>query len=559
MSFRGRAVRGASRATAVIGVWLVATCCFTRLSSGLEALTVSPSGDEWTAELQAAAAPTQQVVTELRIVLDGWEPAAAPAAVVSHSTAVPPENGENLRLQWQIGPSSEVAPPSRDGASAPRAAAAANAGNGGLATNEGADLLEALKRIPVPQKTSDRPLLYAPNEAPETRVALKPRALPPIADAGEEPARRPPTTPITPEEYSLPPRELSPPEPTRLADQPAARLALQPTIEDRENEPSTQSETMPPPPATGEPAFQSAADLPAANGAEPGEDTIAGAERLGEEPVDNRLQFLRDETVLLEPGQWQWDVGLIYVNQQNNLPIVFVDGAGNVTDVQEGQIRTRQLFIPFGARYGLNRRTQLFFELPIGWANSELSTFGSDEFDHDGPIGDITLGFTHLLASNDCRDVVFTLAATAPTGGDPYDDDLAFPAASLGQGFWALSGDLTCIRTYDPVVVFTSIGSRFYFERNHLGNDIQLGNEYRWSMGFGLAVSPKVTLSTRFAAAYIEETEIDDERIPGTIQEPMSIRFAATIAQCNRWFEPFVEFGTNDDSNATVFGVIYTY
>jgi hypothetical protein len=129
----------------------------------------------------------------------------------------------------------------------------------------------------------------------------------------------------------------------------------------------------------------------------------------------------------------------------------------------------------------------------------------------------------------------------------------------LGDGFWGVSGDFLFIRTYDPVVLFTSLGTRHSFEREHLGNDIMPGAEWRGSMGVGLSVSPKVTLSARFAAAYVEETEINDDRVEGTIQEPMSVRLAATIAQCNRWFEPFVEFGTNDDANTTVFGAIYTY
>jgi hypothetical protein len=263
--------------------------------------------------------------------------------------------------------------------------------------------------------------------------------------------------------------------------------------------------------------------------------------------------------VLLDPGEWQWDVGVIYAFVHHDFPIVVLDNWGNVVNVVEGRTRNRELFVPLGARYGLNRRTQLFVFMPVGWANSELSFPGFDDFDNDGPIGDVTFGSTFLLSSNECRNVTFTIAGTAPTGGDPFDDNLLFSAASLGDGFWAASADLTCIRTYDPVVLFTTIGTRQYIEREHENADILPGGEYRWSFGVGFAASSKVTLSSRFSAAYIDETEVNGDRIEGSMQEPMSVRLAATIAQCNRWFEPFVEFGTNDDANITVFGAIYTY
>ena len=57
---------------------------------------------------------------------------------------------------------------------------------------------------------------------------------------------------------------------------------------------------------------------------------IAEAETLGREPEDNSLQFLRAATVLLEPGDMQFDCGLTYLYSENDFPILVstVDGTG---------------------------------------------------------------------------------------------------------------------------------------------------------------------------------------------------------------------------------------
>ena len=40
--------------------------------------------------------------------------------------------------------------------------------------------------------------------------------------------------------------------------------------------------------------------------------SLAEADLLCEQPQDNRLQFLQADTVLLEPGEVQFDIGVAY-------------------------------------------------------------------------------------------------------------------------------------------------------------------------------------------------------------------------------------------------------
>lgn len=255
----------------------------------------------------------------------------------------------------------------------------------------------------------------------------------------------------------------------------------------------------------------------------------------------------------------QIDVGLAYAFTDNDFPVV----DSGTDQIVEGRFKQRQLIVPFEIRLGVTRRTQFFLNTPVGWSNTEFSAVGYDEYENDGGLGDITAGFSFLLfegSSADSSDVIFTFAATLPTGGDPFGASItALGGPSLGDGFWALSADILVIDTYDPVVVFYGIGTRQRFEREYFGVDVQPGGEYRVQLGVGFAVNPQVTLSTRFLAAYFSDMYLDDERFPGSIQEPISLRFAATILRDCVIVEPFATIGATDDAADAEFGIVWTY
>jgi hypothetical protein len=293
-------------------------------------------------------------------------------------------------------------------------------------------------------------------------------------------------------------------------------------------------------------------------------DSLAGAERLGEAPEDRSLDFLRTETVLLEPGESQCDVGITYLLTENEFPILLTDGMGEIVAVDEVDFRIRELSVPLEYRMGLLPRVQGFIGAPIGWSNTQVALDAFDAFQNDGGFGDIDFGLTAqcVEASANCPYVIGTLAATAPTGGDPFTGalSLAPTAPSLGQGFWSISGSLLFIQPYDPVVVFYGIGTEHFFSRHYVGVEIEPGSQYNYQLGVGFAVNERVTLSTRFFGAYVEEIKVNGDRRFGTNIEPMTIRLSATISQpCDRLVEPFVEFGITDDAVSSFFGITWTF
>jgi len=114
------------------------------------------------------------------------------------------------------------------------------------------------------------------------------------------------------------------------------------------------------------------------------------------------------------------------------------------------------------------------------------------------------------------------------------------------------------VRNYDPVVVFYGYGTRQHFDRQINGVDLRAGGEYLYQMGVGFAVNESITFSTRFNGAYISETRLGGERVPGTIREPMTLGLAMTVSKCKRLIEPFVDFGLTDDAADARIGITWT-
>lgn len=282
---------------------------------------------------------------------------------------------------------------------------------------------------------------------------------------------------------------------------------------------------------------------------------------FGPEPEPTNLVFLRTQTVLLRPGDWQFDYGLVYSLFQDDVPVALLADDGTVEDVDEATARRRLLYIPFEVRYGLSRRVQLYAALPIGWSNSEFTLVGFDESSNRFSVGDLDTGISILACESRCLyepDVVFTFTLTWPTGSTAGALVRLSPDVTLGEGLWATTANVLFIHTIDPLIVFYGAGHTHRFGQNIAGVDFQPGEEFFYQLGVGFAVNEKVTLATSFLGYYITDTYLDDERLAGTSLEPMRMRFSATIASPRRIIEPFAEIGMTPDAADAQFGIVWT-
>jgi hypothetical protein len=330
---------------------------------------------------------------------------------------------------------------------------------------------------------------------------------------------------------------------------PAPLIPL-PAITPNQTSPATSNPSViPTPPATPAPA--------------PSQNPPPADQKFGEKPQDYSQEFLRQESVLLKPGQWQFDLGLSYLNffhDYTNLG----SAAGNIVPV-DSRITRRLLLAQLDARYGIDNDWQAFVNVPFGWSNTEYSFAGFDDFVNAGGIGDINFGanwLVHKSCGQSCDpDIIATFGVTAPTANvSPLQGIIEPPNSALGQGFWFGYWNVTFIHTIDPLILFYGFGSRHGLPREFEGFNIAPGAQYLYRAGVGFAVNERVTLSGALTGSYITDPYLNDVRVAGLAMEPVTLRLAATVAgRCQRLIEPFVEFGLTPDAPNAHVGVTFTF
>lgn len=281
---------------------------------------------------------------------------------------------------------------------------------------------------------------------------------------------------------------------------------------------------------------------------------------LGQAPPENELVFLRRQTVLLAPGEWQFDTGFAYSYFDGDRPIAVTGGGGAVVGVAEARVRQRLIAVPLDFRYGWLPGVQLYAGMPVGYTNAEFGFPGFKDTEDDGGVGDFRAGGSIMLryGQRGDPDVILTTGFTAPTGNGSYVTGGVVPNSQLGEGFWAINANLLFIQTYDPCVVFYGVGYNHRFEDTQLGILVDPGEEVNYQLGVGFAVNSRITLSGALQGAYISEVEFNDDRIEGSTLEPMRMRMAVTMSKHCRIVEPFAEIPMTDDAAARI-GVVWTF
>ncbi len=235
------------------------------------------------------------------------------------------------------------------------------------------------------------------------------------------------------------------------------------------------------------------------------------------------------------------------------------------SQLAEAHIRQRLIYMPLAVRYGLYDRVQLFANAPVGWAGTEVSITGADEFLNNGGIGDTNAGATILLHKSDGRscspDVLATFGLTAPTGRtNGFVSLIETPGTTLGQGFWAGFWNVLAVHTYDPVIVFYGVGSRHFFTKDIQGIPAKPGDQYLYQLGTGFGINERITLSTTFFGYYITEASVNNRFVEGTTLEPLYMRFAVTITRPNkRIIEPSATIGMTDSAANAQVGITWTF
>jgi hypothetical protein len=310
-----------------------------------------------------------------------------------------------------------------------------------------------------------------------------------------------------------------------------------------------------PPPAPG------AESSAAAQSGAPG--SFGEVEKLGDAPPNNTLEFLRQQAILLKPGQWQFDWGLAYTVFNYNAAIPIVNNSGTVVGVANERERLQLLTIPFAVRYGICDGLQAYVNAPLGWSNTEITNDNGGSLTNNfGGMADMSAGLNWQIMKG-CGayvpDVIASVGFIAPTGHATFATSLLAPNSALGQGFWDITCSVLAVHSIDPVVFYYGGGYVHRFDAS-FGNNLEVepGQEFDYLFGVGFAVNPWVTISGTFIGNYLTRFGVNDVSIPGSDLDLMRFRVSVTVVKDKHICEPFGEIGMTPDTPSRI-GITFTY
>lgn len=274
-------------------------------------------------------------------------------------------------------------------------------------------------------------------------------------------------------------------------------------------------------------------------------ESVAGDKPIGQQPADEediRKLFLRQSSVLLLPGRYEVEGGIVYQR----------------TRVDSAVFNTlyRGLSVPLSLRVGLADRWQGFVNLPLNYGYQQFS-FGDDEASfHNAGVGDISAGLNYqLLHEGDgWSDLVASAGFSAPTGRSPYADNGV--GVALGSGHWSSNMGLQFIKTEDPVAIFGGLNYTYQFARNGLGKRVKPGDYIGYNLGLSFAINDRVSVSGEFIGGVQGKTQQDGKLLAGTSREPMQFRTGMIYRASKDWYlAPTLTNSLNSDAPDVAIGV----
>ena len=309
----------------------------------------------------------------------------------------------------------------------------------------------------------------------------------------------------------------------------------------------------------------------AAGSATDGGENEEEAETLGVPPPEEKPAFLRERSILLPPGQYQFEYGVRYGVDASTFPVAGVlQTESNQVQIANANQKRRLLTTPMELRFGVSENLQAFLSMPLGWSSQSLSVGNIQQDDDNIGIGDLGIGLTRVLwaPKKTNRRILGFVQTSAPTGDSNVALTQQAREASLGAGYWTLTSGLNITETFDPVVLFSSVGYTYTFGSTlDNGEKLNVGNTLFYQTGVGYSINPNITISASFSGASTGKAELNGVVSGGTRTEPFTLRLAGTISEpkkkgqpkFSRTKEPFLRFGLTSLANDVEFGMRWTY
>jgi hypothetical protein len=249
--------------------------------------------------------------------------------------------------------------------------------------------------------------------------------------------------------------------------------------------------------------------------------------------------------LLLPTWQMEFGPSLSYSLNQFDFPALISDG-GEVL-LGSSEVERTVFTTNLDVRIGLPFDSQFELGLPYRWADEETRTrilgapFGQTDNRSGNGVGSLRVGLakTFVRERGWRPDVVGRL--TWDTGsGDRVDNDIF-----LGGGFESISASLTFIKRSDPMVFLGSVSYETFDE----DNDVEPGDQFAFSAGTALAVSPSSSLFATVSNQFLSETDVAGDRIDGSDITAVSLNLgASTIVARGILLNLTTGIGVSDDA-----------
>jgi hypothetical protein len=268
-----------------------------------------------------------------------------------------------------------------------------------------------------------------------------------------------------------------------------------------------------------------------------------------EETERNSLEFLRNEAVLVQPQKVEGDFGLAYLHTSQQL--------GNVRVLS--QIST--------VRFGIIEGLEGFVALPLTWGQRQLNNISTVTTTELRGIGDVRFGLKYNTINEgpDRPAIVTGITVSAPTGKAPYFDpskgasiaqqsDIRDPTVpQIGTGHWIVTGQVTALKSYDPLILFGSITYSHWLPQRFFGTLVEPGGVWGVNSGLGFSVNDTDTLAGQVFVDYANRWKFTGNPIVQTGITPINLKLGYThILSPTDLINPSVIFGLTRDANDAV-------
>jgi hypothetical protein len=217
------------------------------------------------------------------------------------------------------------------------------------------------------------------------------------------------------------------------------------------------------------------------------------------------------------------------------------------------QVKTTTQTAGLAVRYGLTNRLEL--ELRVPYVDSHTDTISREIFTGTAQdnafgangkgIGDIEATARYQLNDGGADKAYYVgwLRVKSRTGKDPFEvvtdcvtrcvENATGTGLPLelprGSGFWSVQPGVTWLFPSDPIVLFGNISYLYNFTRHDVSRtvlaagkqelgDIHAGNIFDISLGMGLALNEKMSMSLGYDQALVAATTQNGKRLPGSVR-----------------------------------------